>query len=186
MGQQVIIVLQRVDHSAHKLVLHGKEKETRIFYNGWGFGRILPAMLLQILHATMCGATEKSWTADAMPTGCMDLTEDYAAQMAALDMLDFDKPKAFGEILKNEGNNNGGIFVRVTLGKDYERKIEYAYMLGEEEGGDYTVFCPESVWLGNFPDYIDEAFRAVYEGTVKYYGAVQRNEGEPTTRTRAK
>ena len=178
MGQRTAIVLQHINKYPVKWG-RKEEKTTRVFYHQWGIGRVLPSQLLSILNGTL----STSPTADyfikfIMPTGCMDITENYARQKA-LDKVDFDKPKVVGKIIAEASNNNGGIFVRITGTEDYKTIIEYAYMLGgENEGGNYKEFCTFEEWCNeNYgKEYIDKKFLKIYKDTLKYFGAIEKVE----------
>lgn len=176
MGQRTAIILQHVNNYEAK---YGKRsaKETRVFYHQWGIGRILPSQLISILNGTLSTSSYSSSFAMCIkPQGCLDITKEYDDLKGVLDSVSFDKPELVGEILKNASNNNGGLFVRVTTNEEGElESIEYAYMLGHEEDGDYKHFCTEDEWMKkNGEKYITEDFKTIYDKTIAYFGAKQR------------
>lgn len=167
MGQRTAIVVQRYDKESNK-------KETRVFYCQWGIGRIMPAQLLSIINATILVSSYSSNFVDLIkPQGTVDVTDDYNEEELDVSFSDASK---IGVILKGASNNNGGIFVRITTSGKYKEieKIEYAYMLGHEEGGRYDKFCKEETWMKKAGyGYIDEEFLKMYNATIKYYGATE-------------
>lgn len=170
MGQRTAIIVQHVDDEIGK-------KTTRVFFNQWGIGRIMPSNFMGILNATISCTffRNDNYVNELIPNGCHDITDDYAEdERSMLDSLDFSNPENVGKIVKSACNNNGGIFVRITTEtqlKDYAKKIEYAYMLGREEGGDYKKFCTEKEWMNKFKNYIDDDFMKLYDDTIRYFGA---------------
>lgn len=170
MGQRTAIIIQHVNKEA-------ETTETRVFYNQWGIGRIMPSNLMAILNATIgCQChNRENWLGELLPQGCIDITEEYDNEdRENFDSLDFSNPENVGEIVKSASNNNGAIFVRITTEtqiKKYAKEIEYAYMLGREEGGDYKKFCTEKEWMSHFNRYIDKDFIKLYKETIKYFGA---------------
>ena len=92
-----------------------------------------------------------------------------------LSRLDFTKPELVGHIIKGADNNNGGIFLRIVTQNDPGHpfaSIEYAYMLGDEEGGDYKRFCSEDEWFQRAgKHYIDDNFKTLYHKTLAYFDA---------------
>lgn len=62
------------------------------------------------------------------------------------------------------------LFVVSTLNAD--TKIEYAYMLGSENGATYKRFCTAEKWFKeNGGHYIDNNFKAYYNQVVDYFEA---------------
>ena len=184
MGQITAIIVQRKAENIEK-------NETRVFYCQWGIGKIMPSQLLSIFN----GSLTVSWCAKDVveklkPQGTSDITEDVvcANQEDMLNRLDFNHPELFGEIIKNQSNDNGGIFIRFTTGGTYDIEIssvEYAYMLGKEENGDYKHFCTGEEWMEKVdPEhrYIDRKFKEMYKHTLAYYEAKDRSTGEVDTK----
>lgn len=165
MGQRTTIIVQHVDDE-------NGEKTTSVFYNKWGIGRIMPSNFMSILNATIGCQLLNQKGKELIPQGCIDITEEYdEKERKIFDSLDFSKPKKVGEIVKRAANNNGAIFVRITAKGSNIKSIEYAYMLGEEEHGDYKKFCTEKEWMDKFSKYIDDDFRKLYDDTLRYFGA---------------
>ena len=174
MGQRTNIILQHINKEE-------KKTTTRVFYCQWGIGRILPSQLVSILNATLtCSSYWSDFAAQLKPQGTLDVTDEWyteKAEKALLESLDFSKPEDVGRVMK-DGNNNGGIFVRIQTGKfGKETEIEYAYMLGCEEDGNYKSFCTAEKWMSHHPRYIDDGFKDYYKRTLDYYGA---KEYKPT------
>lgn len=173
MGQRTAIILQ-VDRRLAKD--NETKRDTQVFYHQWGIGRILPSQLLSMLYATMSiSMAYKEESAELVkPQGCANITQEY--EKATLNALDFTKPQEVGEVLRAAGNNNGGIFVRITssVNDEYEEttKVEYAFMLGGEDGGEYNEFVCVDDWLNTFGDYIDDTFRNIFYQTLEYFNAV--------------
>lgn len=176
MGQRTAIILQHVNKYAAKW---NKKNvvNTRVFYCQWGIGRILPSQLVAILNGTLSANIYSSDAVEVLkPQGTTDITnlDNYRkSDLALLDKLDFENPEHVGCIISNACNNNGGIFVRLTTDEGGDLSgVEYAYMLGSEEGGDYKSFCTEEEWMAKAGyKYIDKAFRKIYGATLKYFGA---------------
>ena len=175
MGQRTAIILQHVNKYAAKYY-KTQETNTRVFYHGWGIGRVLPSQLISILNGTLSESTRNHDFADSIkPQGCQDVTASL--DKFNLNALSFDTPKAIGEVLCECGNNNGGIFVRITNDENGQSKaIEFAYMLGYEEGGDYMSFCSSGEWMEKTGcGCIDDEFRKIYDSTIQYFKAVERS-----------
>lgn len=145
-----------------------------MFYHQWGIGRILPSQLVSVLNGTLSAS---EWRPDYVkslkPQGTIDITDGYDPQ--ELEALDFDKPAAVGEVMRSADNNNGGVFVKITtsgeIGRNYD-SIEYAYMLGCEDGGIYKEFCSTGKWLEkNGGPYVDDEFKAYYNQVLEYFEA---------------
>lgn len=179
MGQRTAIILQHVNKYAAKFD-RNKKVSTRVFYNSWGIGRVLPSQLLVILNGTLSAGSYCEGFAKTMkPCGCRDITEDYEKEdRLKMNGLDFSNPEGVGDIINKADNNNGGIFIRITTGETGDTEsIEYAYMLGHEnEGGKYKSFVTFEEWAKkNYGDeYIDEDFLNIYKSTIKYFGAVEK------------
>ena len=181
MGQRTAIILQHVNKYAAKYDKKN-ENNTRVFYHQWGIGRILPSQLLAILNGTISAGSYRTNFAECMkPQGCIDITEDYdESDRRKMAAITFDTPKKAGEIIKGADNNNGGIFIRITTNEDGDTEaIEYAYMLGYEEGGKYTKFCTAEEWMNKTGfEYIDNGFKAYYYQVLTYFKAEERANGE--------
>jgi hypothetical protein len=166
MGQRTAIILQ-----------HAKEdgtKETRVFYNQWGTGRITPSNVLSILYGILSvGYLSSANMKNLCPSGMLDDTDDH--DQNGLNTLDFSTPEKIGKVLRDESNNNGGVFIRVTsenYGTCY--KTKFAFMLGHEEGGDYKSFCTSDEWMSKAgARSCDEEFRKLFNDTLDYFGAVE-------------
>lgn len=164
MGQRTTIIVQHVDDE-------NGEKTTSVFYNQWGIGRIMPSNFMSILNATI-GCMFYRNGKELIPQGCVNITEEYDnEERKTFDSLDFSRPENVGQIVKLAGNNNGAIFVRITAKCINVKSIEYAYMLGREEGGNYKKFCTEKEWMNKFSSFIDDDFRKLYDDTIRYFGA---------------
>lgn len=181
MGQRTAIILQVRNKNIAKYD-RNKEFSTRVFYCGWGIGRIMPSQLISILNGlltvTIYSQDSAKWL---KPQGCEDITDDYSEQMGVLNSINFDRPALVGEILQLADNNDGGLFVRITLDGELGRvsEIEYAYMLGFEEDGDYKRFCSSEEWFAKAGlGCIDDGFMEIYEKTLRYHNAVERKDGE--------
>lgn len=173
MGQRTAIILQ-VDR---KLANDNETKrDTQVFYHQWGYGRVLPSQLLSMLYATMSisMAYNEESAELVKPQGCANITQEY--EEATLNALDFTKPQEVGEMLQKADNNNGGVFVRITssMNEAYEEtnKVEYAFMLGSDDGGEYNEFVCADDWLNTFGDYIDDTFRDIFYQTLEYFDAM--------------
>lgn len=167
MGQRTCIIVQK-----HERTNKGTNIETRVFYELWGIGRIMPSELMGILLGTIGRNVAKSgFLQELRPCDTDDITDCY--EIDELNALDFNAPEVIGEVIRNDGdNNNGGIFIRFTI-RDYEMKsIEYAYMLGREEKGDYKSFCSEKEWMDKAGGpVVDHNFKTLYRQTISYCGA---------------
>ena len=186
MGQRTTIILQYVNKYEGKFD-RTKKYNTRVFYHQWGIGRVLPSQLMAILNDTLLVSKYREDFAEQLkPAGCIDLTDEFSEVKGMLDSVTFDRPELAGDILKECGNNNGGIFVRITVDEHGDTEaIEYAYMLGDEEGGDYRAFCTADEWIKKTGyKYVDKKWRKVYDATVNYFGAVERCKGEGVTEER--
>ena len=167
MGQRTCLIVQKHDKESDK-------RQTRVFYCGWGIGRILPSQLIAILNGTLSTRPySEDFIKSLKPQGTQDIAEHYTEEQ--LSDADFDKPILVGNIIEDADNNNGGLFVKITatgkMGEDIEL-IEYAYMLGHEEGGDYKQFCTAEDWFEKVGgEYIDDDFRAIYDATLRYFEA---------------
>lgn len=180
MGQRTAIILQvRNKNVAKYMKCDGVE--TRVFYHSWGIGRVMPSQLLAIINGLLSVHRDNQNVAKALkPQGCTDITDDYSEQMGVLNSINFDRPALVGEILQSADNNNGGLFVRVSIDERANvGAIEYAYMLGYEEDGDYKRFCSSEEWFAKAGfGYIDDGFVEIYEKTLRYHNAVERKDGE--------
>lgn len=180
MGQRTAIILQ-VRNKYMAKYDKNKEFSTRVFHCGWGIGRIMPSQLISILNGllsiTIDSADMAKWL---KPQGCADFTDYFSEQMGVLNSINFDNPTLFGEILQSADNNNGGLFVRITVDENVcIEAIEYAYMLGYEEDGDYKNFCTSDEWFAKAGgEYLDNDFLEIYEKTLRYHNAVERKDGE--------
>ena len=171
MGQRTTIILQHVRDC---------DKETRVFYNRWGIGRIMPANFLNILNSVL--SVGSSYYDDYLerlkPNGTSDITNEYEGdRLENLENVDFDAPEIVGNVMRHADNNNGGIFIRLTS-EDYAvKKIEFAFMLGCEEDGDYKRFCTPDEWMKKAGfNYCDEDFKAIFYNTLKYFEAIDRSK----------
>ena len=168
MGQRTTIILQHVKNENGKT-----SKETRVLYNQWGIGRITPANIMTILYSTLsvnlyCGDSLQG----LCPAEMIDITD---GEMDELNKADFDNPEFIGNIMRDAGNNNGGVFIKITSQPFNLQKIEFAFMLGSEEGGDYKTFCTSEEWIKRAGGrYFDDDFRKLWEGTIKYFEAIER------------
>lgn len=170
MGQRTAIVLQHVNKWNETI-------NTRVFYHQLGIGRILPAQFMSILHGTLSAdAFGEHFVKNLLPQGCDDITSEY--EQKDLNSASFESPEIVGKIIEDANNNNGGIFIRTTFGKECcIESIEYAYMLGYEEGGDYKSFCTQEEWMEkNCSTCIDDEFKEMYYKTLAYYGAQEIKE----------
>lgn len=175
MGQRTAIILQHVNKYAAKYY-KTQETNTRVFYHRWGIGRVLPSQLISILNGTLSKSSLYDDFSNCIkPQGCSDITE-YVEKID-LNALNFDTPQLVGDVLRECDNNNGGIFIRVTTDENGNLElIEYAYMLGYEEGGDYKAFCTSSEWMDKTGyGRIDKGFRKIYDATIQYFKAVERS-----------
>lgn len=173
MGQRTAIIVQHYDKEANK-------KNTRVFYHQWGIGRILPSQLISVLNATLStSASNEDFLERLQPQGTRDMTA-YVRDLFDHCELNFDTPDRIGEVLQSVDNNNGGIFVRITTNKTRGiDDIEYAYMLGYDDGGNYRNFCTEEEWFEKDGyGYIFQPFKDYYYAAIHYFGAEQRNKGE--------
>lgn len=176
MGQRTALILQHVNN----YLTHdgGQRVETRVFYHNWGIGRVLPLQLVEILNSIVTASPyQDTFSKEAQPQGTDDITDQYDSD--TLNLAGFDDPEAVGFIIKNASNNNGGLFVRVTESKEGTTTVEYAYMLGHENGGNYDRFCTFNEWKEkNGLPYIDRAFLEYYFHAVTYFGAIEKSGGE--------
>lgn len=170
MGQRTCIIVQK-----HETTEQGTKITTKAFHEQWGLGRITPREMMTIILSTAGhSAANDDFLDVTMPGTATDGTGFFEKER--LNSLDFSNPAAIGEIMQELGNNNGGIFVRFTTDRFDVERIEYAYMLGYEEDGDYKSFCSEDEWMGKFR-YVDERFKELYRHTLDYFGAKEwRNE----------
>ncbi len=177
MGQRTAIILQH----ENKYEYAKQRVTTRVFYHQWGIGRIMPSQFISILNGTL--STDACWDNFAerlKPQGCQDITDEYREAMGVLNSLNFNDPINVGQVLQAANNNNGGIFIRLTT-DEYGgvEAVEYAYMLGDEEGGDYRHFCTAAEWMQKAGGhYIDNSFMAYYLQVLAYFEAVERCNGE--------
>lgn len=186
MGQRTAIIVQHVNNWCKK-----NEKETRVFYHGWGIGRVLPSQLLVILNGLMSVSMWHTGQVELLkPIGTTDVTDGYdPVEQALFDELDFDHPDYVGEILQKSDNNNGGLFVRITTNEQGDtEKVEFAAMLGYEEDGDYKTFCSLWDWMKAVDPNercCDEKFREYVINTLTYFqekfggNLFDRSKGEP-------
>lgn len=173
MGQRTATIL-KIDYECQ----NEKKSSTAVFYHSWGIGRVLFAQL-QTMLLGMIGAEpdlESSRTAnDYKPVGTSDITKDY--NPTELDGLDFAHPEKIGEVIQNADNNNGGLFlhVRYIVDENYNETFvpTFAFMLGDEDGGDYKHFCTLEEFAEKVGErYVNEDFlRSVY-ATLDYFGAI--------------
>lgn len=171
MGQRTAIILQHV-----RIENGNRDINTSVFYCQWGTGRIMPTQLLSICNGTiLVSAYSEDFAKEVKPSNCIDITEEYTED---LNGLDFDKPEEVGRIIEggNKWNNNGGIFIRITReGCFTTAKIEYAYMLGYEENGDYKRFCTDAEWMAKAgPEDRDSEFMDYYKRALKYFNAEEK------------
>ena len=166
MGQRTAIILQHVRYDG--------AKETRVFFNIWGTGRITPSNVLSVLYGMLsvdCHSCD--YTRSLCPSGLLDITDDYDKN--ELNALDFDDPEKICKALRDADNNNGGVFIRIAT-SDYgtKRDVSFAFMLGHEEDGDYKSFCTADEWMSKAgPRSCDEKFRKLFHDTLDYFGAVE-------------
>lgn len=173
MGQRTNIILQ-VRYRDQKW--NESFTETRIFHCQWGIGRILPKNVMSILHNMQSADIyRKGAAARLCPSGLWDATDEWEMKQDDLNALSFDNPKAVGAVMYT-ANNNGGIFLRLTETVDKEKierttTVEYAFMLGYEEGGDYKKFVTKEKFLEKQGRYIDDDFLKMLNMTFDYYEA---------------
>lgn len=180
MGQRTAIILQHVNKYAAKWG-NSKEVNTRVFYHQWGIGRVLPSQLLAILNGSLSASdTREDFAREIKPQGCIDITNDFTEEERnKMDSITFDTPEAAGDIIR-QWDNNGGLFVRIITSESGETlPVEYAYMLGAEEGGNYRRFCTGSEWMDKAGGrFADKDWRKIYDAVVNYHGAIERARGE--------
>ena len=173
MGQRTNIILQvryRDERWKEGFV------ETRIFHCQWGIGRILPKNVMSILHNMQSADLyRKGAAARLCPGGLWDATDEWEMKQDELNALTFEEPAKVGKVME-AANNNGGIFLRLTETEDKERlehttTVEYAFMLGYEEDGDYKSFVSKDEFLEHQASYIDADFRQMLDMTLDYYEA---------------
>lgn len=169
MGQRTTIILQHIIRKEGEL--SSDAVDTRVFYEQWGIGRITPTELMTIVQSTITGRPGRYGYAElSKPVGMYDNTPDY--DTTRLNSLDFTRPEDVGRVMLEEGNNNGGVFVRIVNDRyGHVESIEYAYMKGSEEGGDYTQWCTEDEWMKAFDRYCDFNFYKMYRQVMGYFGA---------------
>lgn len=159
MGQRTNIILQvRFNEKKRNTTIN----ETRVFHCQWGIGRILPKNVMSILHNVQSADLWVEGAAKRLcPSGLLDATDEWELKHDDLNALGFDNPKAVGEVMQI-ANNNGGIFLRISQELDDKCRrhsaVEYAFMLGYEEGGKYTKFCTKEQFLKKQDQYIDDDF----------------------------
>lgn len=178
MGQRVAIVLQHINKYPTKFG-NPEQTETRVFYNSWGIGRILPSLFLSILNGMFAVTPRERKFAELIkPQGCADITGEFDPSI--FELVGFDDPEAVGHIIEESCNNNGGLFVRITESKDCETTIEFAYMLGSDNDGNYDKFCTFNEWKEkNGKDYIDHGFIEYYYHAITYFGAIEKTSDRP-------
>lgn len=183
MGQRTAIIVQHVNN--YKYADKNERKQTRVFYHNWGIGRILPSHLMAIANGILSVSTYRMDVVEKLkPQGTVDITEQYdPVEQALFDELDFDHPEYVGDILKLADNNNGGVFVRITTNEEGDNDlIEFAFMLGHEEDGDYKTFCTSIEWMNKVdPEkrHCNQDFIDLFLRTLLYHKAVDRSKGEP-------
>lgn len=180
MGQRTAIVLRHENNYLRKFT-NVKTSTTRVFYHQWGIGRILPSQLMAILNGTLSDDPKETYfPLRICPPGCIDVTHDYERGENILDEVDFDKPEIVGEIIQEADNNNGGIFIKITITEEGEKIIEYAYMLGSLHG-NYDKFCTFEEWMKyEGKGYIDKKFLTLYNKTINYFKAKEYNPNSTT------
>ena len=153
---------------------------TRVFYNQWGIGRVMPASVMQILNGLACDLPGTARRVEGLcPTWSIDDTDNkcYSQNPIILERVGFDSPESFGTILRDfESNNNGGVLIHVKVKYDENFKVDvsirYAFMLGYEEGGDYKSFCSKETYLEEVGGrFVDEKFRKMFDATLAYWDA---------------
>ncbi len=185
MGQRTAIILQHVNN--WRFADKNEQKQTRVFYHQWGIGRILPSHLMAIVNGLLSVSyTDSDTVKKLQPQGTLDITDDCydPVEQALFDELDFDHPEYVGEIIQQADNNNGGAFVRITTDKDGNNLIEFAFMLGSEEGGDYKHFCTLWEWMDKVDPNkrcCDQVFRDLLFNTLTYHKAFDRSKGNSNT-----
>ena len=182
MGQRTAIIVQHVNNFKYADI---KDRlKTRVFYHSWGIGRILPSHLLAVVNGTLSVSMYQEGSIDQLkPQGTSDITDNYdPVEQALFDELDFDHPDYVGDIIKAADNNNGGVFVRITTNEAGDNdKIEFAFMLGYEEDGDYKTFCTAMEWMDKVdPEkrFCNEDFTEMFFRTLLYHKAIDRSKGE--------
>lgn len=172
MGQRTKIILQVRFNEKN---LNRTINETRVFYCQWGIGRILPKNVMSILHNVQSADLWVKGAAKRLcPSGLWDATDEWELKQDDLNALGFDNPKAVGEVMRIS-KNNGGIFLCISQELDDKYRshtaVEYAFMLGREEGGKYTEFCTKEQFLKKQGQYIDDDFLKMLNITLDYYEA---------------
>ena len=187
MGQRTAIIVQHVNNHNHPFAEIEERLQTRVFYHGWGIGRILPSHLVAVVNAIRSVGLpqQHDGVKQLKPQGTIDITDNYdPVTQALLDELDFDHPEYVGDILKGADNNNGGAFVRITTNEQGDtNKIEFAFMLGEEEEGDYKHFCTLWEWMDKVDPkkrHCDQDFRNMLYEFLLYHKCKDRSKGEVT------
>lgn len=183
MGQRTAIIVQHVNN--WRYADKNEQKQTRVFYHGWGIGRILPSHLVAVVNGIRSvSMTQSDAVKQLKPAGTHDITDESydPVEQALFDELDFDHPEYVGDILKGADNNNGGVFVRITTNEQGDtNKIEFAFMLGDEEGGGYKTFCTMWEWMDKVdPDKrcCDQSFRDMIYNFLTYHKCEERTIGE--------
>lgn len=172
MGQRTAIIVQK-----HEKTRNGETKiSTRVFYEQWGIGRIMPMELMTILNLTIGNSVCSEYYLELLKPACMyDKTESFNDKK--LNSLGFDTPADIGDVFSILHNNNGGIFVRFYIDEYDLKGIEYAYMLGSEEGDDYASLCTEEEWMQKAGGAcLTDEFKALYRHTIDYFNAKQHVE----------
>jgi len=165
MGQRTTIIVQLKSE-------HQKRVETRVYHDQWGYGRIAPAKAMGVMLGTVGLSIGCSDFMDCVvPMGVSDVTKEFAEQMGVLNSIGFDRPELAGEIMQAAGNNNGGVLIRISEVEHWQKHIEYAFMLGHEEGGDYRRWCSFEQWCMAFPECCEASFRPVWYAVTGYLGA---------------
>lgn len=171
MGQRTQIIIQTESNAG--------ARNTSVYHFQWGFGRV---MFLQLFGILLQDYFKDTFTpgyafgADIQMIGKgRDLSDEFTPEeRESLNKLEFDNPRAVGDVLRSCDNNNGGLFVRIKEDKTayHAAAISFAFMPGYEEGGNYDRFCTAKEYANFTPSYSDPDFYNLFDSFCKYFNLV--------------
>ena len=186
MGQRTCMIVRQRNYNKYQ---DKWEVSTYVFHEQWGIGKCLPHDVLALfMYASRTAGLDlidkrsigntsirfsKAWNCTS------DYGETYEQTQEMLSCWDFRDIKQIKDFIdKHHDNNNGGVYIEITV-PDYDHyRIDYAFFSGyeEEKKGKY---CDKGLtykqWMNNWKEYKNKTFDKVWKSVCEWTGATPFN-----------